>query len=495
MFFFGSVLLLFIFNIKIVDAAQLLETECISEDDYCYRSDVCVYVLTFQGSANGSCLEVERLVTAVDEVAANIELLGYRIDETENQLDNLDHKQDTNRNIIDQLNETLVVDAEAMRELERRVESLPNNETVADAFVAIRDDVEGLEFRLRIQRESLKERDANLIECHGEVTEARRQVSLQGQLLTEKSAMIDDLDSQLEDERQRTSLQVQQLTERSAVIEDLEGQLENERELVTLLEQRLTEKLTAINDLESQLENERQQSARLVKQVIDKSATIGDLNSKVQNQGLEISTLENEVTTKNARITSLQDQVESLTRKSECYLSWHGGDYRGRVSHTRSGKTCQRWSSQSPHGHKYTRANYRNSGIGDHNYCRNPNGDEEPSPWCYTIHSDTRWEYCNVGSRQSLYECGWECFSHGHGGDYRGEVSHTKSGKTCQRWSRQSPHGHKYTTRNYPHSGLGHHNHCRNPNGDEEPSPWCYTTDPETRWEFCNVGKAGQHCG
>ena len=33
--------------------------------------------------------------------------------------------------------------------------------------------------------------------------------------------------------------------------------------------------------------------------------------------------------------------------------------------------------------------------------------------------------------------------------------------------------------------GLGDHNYCRNPDG--EPKPWCYTTDPNVRFEFCDV--------
>lgn len=32
-------------------------------------------------------------------------------------------------------------------------------------------------------------------------------------------------------------------------------------------------------------------------------------------------------------------------------------------------------------------------------------------------------------------------------------------------------------------------NYCRNP--DNERSPWCYTTDPETRWEYCSVPSCG----
>jgi len=68
-------------------------------------------------------------------------------------------------------------------------------------------------------------------------------------------------------------------------------------------------------------------------------------------------------------------------------------DYRGCQSTTRSGRTCQKWTSQSPHGHSRTPSNYPGKGLGDHNFCRNPDG--EPSIWCYTTDSSSRWELCN----------------------------------------------------------------------------------------------------
>ena len=40
---------------------------------------------------------------------------------------------------------------------------------------------------------------------------------------------------------------------------------------------------------------------------------------------------------------------------------------------------------------------------------------------------------------------------------------------------------------------LGAKNYCRNPT--DHSSPWCFTTDPEVRWEECNVTrcKSGQY--
>ena len=68
--------------------------------------------------------------------------------------------------------------------------------------------------------------------------------------------------------------------------------------------------------------------------------------------------------------------------------------------------------------------------------------------------------------------------------DYRGNTSVTTVNNTpCQKWTNQYPHSHSRTPQNYPNSGLGDHNFCRNPDG--EPFMWCYTTDPNIRWEQC----------
>jgi hypothetical protein len=70
--------------------------------------------------------------------------------------------------------------------------------------------------------------------------------------------------------------------------------------------------------------------------------------------------------------------------------------YRGLQNKTISGKTCQRWDSQSPHKHNnWSQEKMKTSGIGYHNYCRNP--DNEPKgTWCYTTNQSRRWEYCNA---------------------------------------------------------------------------------------------------
>ena len=74
------------------------------------------------------------------------------------------------------------------------------------------------------------------------------------------------------------------------------------------------------------------------------------------------------------------------------------------MSTTENGITCQKWTEQYPQRHDdYTPEKYPNGGLGDHNFCRNPDEATALRPWCYTIDINVRWEYCDVGPRQA--EC------------------------------------------------------------------------------------------
>ncbi|XP_060579384.1 plasminogen-like [Ruditapes philippinarum] len=79
-----------------------------------------------------------------------------------------------------------------------------------------------------------------------------------------------------------------------------------------------------------------------------------------------------------------------------------------------------------------------------------------------------------------------ECFSTSSN-QYRGTTNTTYDGHTCQRWDSQTPHKH---TRNQPNmfperSVANAANYCRDPDG--EGLPWCYTTDPKIRWQYCGI--------
>ena len=69
-----------------------------------------------------------------------------------------------------------------------------------------------------------------------------------------------------------------------------------------------------------------------------------------------------------------------------CRLTQKGREYRGNISVTMDGFTCQAWSSQTPHLHEMTDPDL----FPDHtleeaqNFCRNPDG-QTHGPWCYMM--------------------------------------------------------------------------------------------------------------
>jgi hypothetical protein len=71
---------------------------------------------------------------------------------------------------------------------------------------------------------------------------------------------------------------------------------------------------------------------------------------------------------------------------------------------------------------------------------------------------------------------------------YRGTLNATATGRACQPWNEQTPHAHTYTPAAFPDAGLGAHTYCRAPGGLRSGAPWCFTADPNVRWETCNVG-------
>ena len=66
------------------------------------------------------------------------------------------------------------------------------------------------------------------------------------------------------------------------------------------------------------------------------------------------------------------------------------------------------------------------------------------------------------------------------GVEYDGFQNTTENGRACQKWSQNFPH-----VSNVAELLSEDHNYCRNP--DAEAKPWCYTMDPNIRWEYCAV--------
>ncbi|XP_009703613.1 PREDICTED: plasminogen-like [Cariama cristata] len=192
----------------------------------------------------------------------------------------------------------------------------------------------------------------------------------------------------------------------------------------------------------------------------------------------------------NTKMTVSFNSTDTVLYEKKIYLlqcrRGIGKDYRGMEAKTRRGIPCQKWAERKPHKPNYTPEKHPNAGL-DENYCRNPDGDES-GPWCYTTDPATRFDYCNIPECEGqvmhagegpAVEC-MQC----NGEDYHGELSRTESGLECQRWDAQEPHTHGFTMKHFPEKDLKM-NYCRNPDG--ELRPWCFTTSPTKRWEYCNI--------
>jgi len=105
------------------------------------------------------------------------------------------------------------------------------------------------------------------------------------------------------------------------------------------------------------------------------------------------------------------------------------------------------------------------------------------------MHNDTLYQ-------KEVYSGGGngDCNPSPDGRQYRGYMSVTVSGKRCQAWASQSPHTHDFTDDDMYSDGSvdDASNYCRNPDVDYDEGLWCYTTDPDTRWEACSVPVCGQ---
>ncbi|CAG7835412.1 unnamed protein product [Allacma fusca] len=73
----------------------------------------------------------------------------------------------------------------------------------------------------------------------------------------------------------------------------------------------------------------------------------------------------------------------------------------------------------------------------------------------------------------------------GRGRFYQGTMNVTKTGLACQSWNSQEPHSHNRPPFVFPEI-QNSSNYCRNAGG-EEPYPWCYTVDPNIRWQHCSI--------
>ncbi|CAH1799094.1 unnamed protein product [Owenia fusiformis] len=73
------------------------------------------------------------------------------------------------------------------------------------------------------------------------------------------------------------------------------------------------------------------------------------------------------------------------------------------------------------------------------------------------------------------------------GHEYQGSIYTTDTGRQCQHWEAHIPHIGEGSSLTLIHifNNKSTDNFCRNPDPRWEKGPWCYTSDPNMRWDSC----------
>ncbi|KAM4616005.1 tissue-type plasminogen activator [Polymixia lowei] len=179
-----------------------------------------------------------------------------------------------------------------------------------------------------------------------------------------------------------------------------------------------------------------------------------------------------------------------INTNEKCVVG-QGAGYRGTWSISHSGAECINWNSTSLRGKKFTakRPEASSLGLGNHNFCRNPDADS--TPWCYVYKgTQVSWEFCTLPKcTEDKYQ---ECVRDS-GQSYRGTAAETKTGSRCLSWDSPLVKRKLYNAwrPNALELGLGSHSYCRNPDGDA--GPWCHIyRNMQLTWELCDIAKCSR---
>ncbi len=163
----------------------------------------------------------------------------------------------------------------------------------------------------------------------------------------------------------------------------------------------------------------------------------------------------------------------------EHYCNANATDYRGTINWTHDNIQCEKWPT-SYH------TIYKDKGVGDHNYCRNP--DDSSTAWCFVNDKDNPVKRCSLGPVSKVCsvqkDSANEQYYTEDGSDYRGLQNVTIKGNECVPWNSTQLGSNAIPQIN--------HNYCRNPASNRKAMPYCYTKNG--RWEYCQIQRSDNLC-
>ena len=174
----------------------------------------------------------------------------------------------------------------------------------------------------------------------------------------------------------------------------------------------------------------------------------------------------------NARLSDLRDREEASDELVSCQTEL-GALRAKRVLAVETERT----SAANADARDSAETRDENASVGERNTARRDDDEDGKN-----TAAETRGVFASAEHQDSCDETMYGA----RGAGYRGCQSVTRSGLTCQSWSKQTPHAHAFDEAD---SVANAKNHCRNPDGGD--SIWCYTTDKNVRFDYCDPRPVG----